>query len=98
MSELTAQAASMAASMAACAALKYLRQQNVEVPNRPDLAASLRTALGEQITAALPGALEDAKEAVDCRMTDAALVTFSASMCIAGIEAAKQVMTQYGLH
>ena len=38
----------------------------------------------------LPRALDDAKKAADCGMDEAAIATFTASMAIAGIEAAKE--------
>jgi hypothetical protein len=38
----------------------------------------------------LPVALADAKEAADCGMNQIATATFSASMALAGIEAAKE--------
>lgn len=44
----------------------------------------------DEVAKALPEALDDAKEALECGMTDAALQTFSASMAIAGIAAANR--------
>jgi hypothetical protein len=38
--------------------------------------------------------MHDAKKAIDCGMTDAAVLTFGASMLQAGIEAAKEAATR----
>lgn len=38
----------------------------------------------------LKGALDDAREAFDCGMSDIAIASFAASMKLAGIEAAKE--------
>ena len=68
------------------AAAKYVQENKLA----PDL-EQLVSALKQHINDALPVALQDAREALECRMDAIAERTFAASMVVAGIKAAKEV-------
>jgi hypothetical protein len=74
-----------ACQVAMRAAASYLQAHNLRADDSA-LAACLRS----HCKIALPAALHDAKEALDCGMGQAAEATFRASMALAGIEAAKE--------
>ena len=79
---------SMASDIAVRAALAYLKKHNgMTLANCDSLSIQLKRCC----VAALPQALQDAKQALDCGMRDAAIATFKASMALAGIAAAKTV-------
>ena len=79
--------AQSAADTAMQAAVLYIQTQRTTF----DLSA-LQVALRVEVKSALKTALIDAQEAVDCGMVDVAMATFRASMCLAGIAAAKKVV------
>lgn len=58
--------------------------------------ATLVKYVREAVRRALPGALRDAKEAIEARMPEAAEQTFGASMVLAGIEAARVAVQSRG--
>jgi hypothetical protein len=65
---------------------RYCQAHGVQVADL-DRAVSI---LKQTVSAAIPQALADAKEAFEAGMGAAASQTFSASMSLAGIEAAKE--------
>lgn len=77
----------IAADTAMKAAVEYLIRTGNPYRDYEALAAELR--LG--VVAAMPGALDDAKEAIEAGMSSMAQATFITSMRLAGIEAAKKV-------
>lgn len=78
----------MASDCAIKAAFAYLeRHGQMTLENCDKLSDSLR----RLCRAALPIALQDAKEALDCGMRETAIATFKATMMQAGIAAAKEV-------
>lgn len=79
------QLANVASIIVAKGAQEYLRVHNLKA-NPESLAACCKSWLKIQ----LPIALRDAKEAIDCGMTQVAEATFKASLIQAGIEAAKE--------
>lgn len=74
-----------ACQQAARGAADYLNRLGLEA-DPAALAANLKA----RVKAALPSALDDAKEAIGCGMTEAAVLTFGLSMRQAGIDAAKE--------
>lgn len=78
--------AMMACRCATTAALAYIRQHQLHL----DDCGPLNACIAAHVKAAMPAALHDAKEAIDCGMRDVAEHTFAASMALAGIEAAKE--------
>jgi hypothetical protein len=78
----------MAGDIAARAAIKYLE---IHGKLTPDVADRLAEPLSRHARQALPEALADAKEALNCGMVDVAKETFAASMVLAGINAAKEI-------
>ncbi len=72
--------------VAARAALEYFKSSKT----KPVSEEALNECLKSHIRANMTAALHDAKEAIACNMTQAAVQTFAASMALAGIEAAKE--------
>ena len=70
-------------------AANYLRVHKLQADN--DLLAEC---LKRHLQSALPKALADAKEALECGMDAVAEETFKASMVLAGINAAKEATTK----
>lgn len=80
--QLAEQAMVVAVSAAKC----WLRNMGESVTD----SAKLALLLEEELKAAVPGALDDAREAMALRMDQVAVATFGASMQKAGIAAAKR--------
>lgn len=76
----------VAVAVAEKAAREYLRTHGLKSVD-PDAAGAC---LKSWIMHKLPGAMKDAKDALDCGMKQIAETTFRASMALAGIEAAKE--------
>lgn len=68
------------------AAVQYLQVHNLEAEDR-----ALTDALKAHVKAKIGEAIDDAKAAIDCGMTDVAEQTFIASMVLAGVSAAREV-------
>lgn len=68
------------------AAKKYLHLHKLEADG--DV---LSEALAKHVKVRITEALDDAREAIECGMTDVAEQTFVVSMVLAGIDAAKEV-------
>lgn len=81
----SANLADAAVMIAARGAAEYIRKHWHGLPPQSDLLPLLK----EEVKAAIPQALDDAKQALEAHMTEAAEQTFAASMVIAGIAAAK---------
>lgn len=79
-----------AAAVAMRAAVAYAREQGADMTGKED---ALVEALKRHVTAAVDPALTDARAALECGMAWAAQATFSASMAVAGIAAAKEVLS-----
>ena len=79
-----------AVRIATLAAGDYLRVHAIPIPTRDADLDYLSGLLSTEVQSALPEALADAREALACRMTDAAVATFGASMRLAGIRAAQR--------
>jgi hypothetical protein len=77
---------SIAAEVAMRAAAEYVRAHNLKVLDYAAAAECLRS----YCKVYLPIALKDAKDALDCGMSQVAEMTFKATMAQAGIEAAKE--------
>lgn len=77
--------AAVALATAHMAAEVYLERHKLSA-GREALISCIRS----HVRAAMPGALREAKQAFDCGMNQIAERTFSASVSIAGIEAAKE--------
>ena len=75
----------IAVETATRAALEFLRAHDQEADN-----AALAECLRSWCKAKLPGALHDAREAIEAGIGQVAEATFRASMAQAGIEAAKE--------
>ena len=58
-----------------------------------DRVGELTEVLRRQLRSALPGALDDAREALACGMGDAAEADFIAAMKVVGLDAAREVLT-----
>ncbi len=84
--------ASVALRHALSGALAYFRKEG-RMPTEAE-APALEAAFKEELDTTLPGALDDAKEALAANMTDVAVATFAASLRLAGIRAAKRVLGQ----
>lgn len=84
-----------ATTIALRAAREWMDARGVKIPEGgwPDFADCLRANLKIR----LPEALRDAREAMECGMTQVAETTFAASIAIAGIDAAKEVAVPAGL-
>ena len=76
----------IAAETAMQAAAEYIKANGLKVVDYEVACEALRYYTKSR----LGQALEDAKQAIDCGMVDAATMTFKASMAMAGIEAAKE--------
>lgn len=76
----------VAAEIAMASAAQYVRANNLKVIDYEAATNCLRTYCKTWIIQAL----KDAKEAIDCGMTQVAEATFRATMAKAGIEAAKE--------
>lgn len=74
-------------------ARRYLAHEGRYTPALVNSKA-LQDALARHVKAKLPEALQDAKEALECGMAQAAEHTFAASMALAGIAAAKEVINR----
>jgi hypothetical protein len=83
-----------AANMAITASVRWLQTQGWTIDQIRAKAAYLSVALKSVVHAALDVAMNDAREAMACGMVDAAQATFAATMAIAGIDAAKQFVTE----
>lgn len=70
------------------AAWEWLDRQSHHQVDAKALAPHLRA----RLQAAIPAALEDAKEAIECRMTEIAAATFAASIKVAGIAAGRDAL------
>lgn len=77
--------AEAACSIAQRGAVEYLHAHSLKAD-----AYTLAECLKAHVKSALPGALHDAKQALDCNMGQAAQQAFAADMVLAGIEAAKE--------
>lgn len=75
----------VAAVLAAAGARAYLERNHIAADP-----VALSECLRSWVSAKLPEALNDAREALACHMDQAAEATFRASMINAGIEAAKE--------
>lgn len=82
--------AEAAAAAAMRASVSYVKKQGTARPDLDTWTAALR----KHVKDALPAALEDAKAALECGMSSAAEQTFTASMVLAGIAAAKEALGQ----
>lgn len=80
------QLGTIAANVAMKAFAEYVKAHNLKVLDYDAATACLRS----WCRIMLPRALDDAKEALDCGMTQIAEATFKATMAQAGIEAAKE--------
>jgi len=76
----------IAADAASRAAADFIRLNGLKVPDYDVASQCLRA----EVKLALPQALQDAKEAMECHMSHVAQATFRASMAEAGIKAAKE--------
>jgi hypothetical protein len=76
----------IAANVAMKAAAEYIRANNLKVLDYEAATECLKSYCKTR----LPIALQEAKEALDCGMTQVAEMTFKATMAQAGIEAAKE--------
>lgn len=85
---VTGALASTAATLAMQAAADYFRNFRRFPTDLEAAAVVVRT----HLKAALPAALDDAREAIECGMGDVAVATFAASVRLAGIAAAKEVL------
>jgi hypothetical protein len=75
-----------AASRIAChGASEYLLAHKLKADDH-----ALSECINAWVKIKFPEAMQDAKDAIDCGMTQAAIATFNASMICAGIEAAKE--------
>ena len=85
------QLGTVAAEVAMRSAAAYLRKQNVDVQsiNYDRLTETLR----RSTKAALSQALDDAREAFECRMDAIGVQTFQASFVVAGVNAAKEYLS-----
>lgn len=83
-------AANLATNYAMSAAASYFAAKGRTATEED--AVALGDALADELTAAIPEALDDVKEALDAHMGEAAVATFAASMRLAGIRAAKKVI------
>ena len=90
MSDSTATLAQIAADRAMRAAAAYVAKH--AGLNRGDLTGELTAALKRRLLTAVPAALDDAREALACGMSAVAEATFLASMALAGVAAAKEVL------
>lgn len=81
----TAQLADAALRIAARGAREYMHQRNLDAD-----AGTLFECVKAHIRTALPEALEDARQAIECNMGQVAEQLFATSMLQAGIEAAKE--------
>lgn len=81
----TAQLADAALRIAARGAREYMHQRNLDA-NPATLIECIRAC----VKLHLPGALNDAREALACNMGQVAEATFAAAMLQAGIDAAKE--------
>lgn len=81
--------ASAATHMAIRGAAAYVRAHKI-TPTEAQ-APALEEAIKRELDAALPVALDDAREAVEARMESLAVATFATSMRLAGIRAAASV-------
>ena len=73
---------------AARGAAEYLAQNGGDDVSADDL----HPVLVRHVQAALPGAIKDCNEAADCGMGAVAATTYMASMTLAGIAAAKELI------
>ncbi len=77
--------ADAACTIALRSAQLYLTQHSLKATN-----LALSECLKAHVKAALPAALHDAKSAFDCNMVQVGVSTFTATISLAGIEAAKE--------
>lgn len=80
-----------AADLAAFACFDWLLANGWTRTEMRERVAEISGAVRSTAPKAALAALDDAREALDCRMPEAAEATFRASMRLAGIEAAKLV-------
>lgn len=80
-----------AANIAMLASIRYLQGHGWTNAAISERAADLSLALKALAPAASLRAMDDAREAMECGMVDAAEQTFQATMALAGIEAAKRL-------
>ena len=77
--------AQAATKIAMHGASEYLRVKQLKADDH-----ALSECIGSWVKLTFPEAMRDAKDAIDCGMTQASIATFNASMINAGIQAAKE--------
>lgn len=85
--DLAGDALGLCASEAAVRGAKAYLQAHELHADTPTLAQAIR----EACLSAIPRALKDLEEAIDCGMAEVGFTTFRASMALAGVQAAKLV-------